>query len=646
MFAPVILDLDEEYQNALNKEADKESRLYSISHLNFMYPLDDLVLDDAEDADIRIAALECLDLSRTTLFDIDIDKLPEDLALAVIEKYYFEDKLKNIALNHPKIEYRIKAVENKHLKDENALKYLIENESDSMLRSAAARNPSLNDSRFLESIALNDSDKYLRQAAVSNYSTKDIPTLKRIIKDDKEDMVRISALENLIFKYNLFYPCTNRKFNFKRKFDEIASFIIRADEKYIPKEMNDDDRINDLIDFDLLNKIYVSSVNEEYDKLRENLIYYLENILFYFEKYNVFNQKDEDGSYKKEVYDEFDLLYGDNRALMIYKTNYEYWANDLKRICNDLKTIRIDLEDFEESEGSSKFLPLNESYFIDLAYGDSNCSIVRLAIEAISDNFVLEDFIKNGKSKDIRKTAIKKSTDSSLLVDIGINRFDNDIRETNFLDEEWICDYVSNHLDDFSNAFNPYGFYDHDLEYYERSFDNRLNSFYYDEIAELYYRNTLSYCLFKKIRNFFDLIHVLKKTRSFALRDLIIYKIDNPVVLADIALNAIDEGIRYIAFGRIDSKAVLNYVYSKTEDFRIKYLYLSKIDDNSILEEAFFNEANDVLLKSILDNRHFRISPKIIDYCINQDSFIASYAENKFANHFANFRLMEKKFKN
>ena len=136
----------------------------------------------------------------------------------------------------------------------------------------------------------------------------------------------------------------------------------------------------------------------------------------------------------------------------------------------------------------------------------------------------------------------------------------------------------------------------------------------------------------------------MKNTRSFALRDLIIYKIKNPVVLADIALNAIDERIRYIAFGRIESKDVLKYVYLNTEDFRIKFLYLSNIDDNDILNGAFLNEDNDVLLRSILDNDHFNIGPEVIEHCINEESYISSYAENKFAKQFVNFRLMNKKF--
>ena len=100
MTLPVIYDLDEEYENALNKDADKESRLFSISHLDFRHPLDELVLDENEDTDIRIAALDCLGIFKNTIYEIDIDKVPKELALAIIEKYDFNHPLNQIALNH------------------------------------------------------------------------------------------------------------------------------------------------------------------------------------------------------------------------------------------------------------------------------------------------------------------------------------------------------------------------------------------------------------------------------------------------------------------------------------------------------------------------------------------------------------------
>ena len=68
-------DLDEEHRNALDKEASKESRLFSISLLDGFHPLDELVLDEEEDLDIRIAALDCLDIFGCTLYELDIDKL-------------------------------------------------------------------------------------------------------------------------------------------------------------------------------------------------------------------------------------------------------------------------------------------------------------------------------------------------------------------------------------------------------------------------------------------------------------------------------------------------------------------------------------------------------------------------------------------
>ena len=137
----------------------------------------------------------------------------------------------------------------------------------------------------------------------------------------------------------------------------------------------------------------------------------------------------------------------------------------------------------------------------------------------------------------------------------------------------------------------------------------------------------------------------MKHTRSFALRDLIIYKISNPIFLAYIALKATDERIRYIAFGRIESKVILKHVYLNTEDFRIKYLYLSKSNDNETLNEGFLKEDNDVLHKAIIDNPHFKIAPEVVEYCIENNSYISSYAENKFAKQFVDYRLMNKKFR-
>ena len=648
MIVPVEYDLDEEYRNALNKDADKQSRLISISRLNFMHPLDELVLDDEEDVEIRIAALDCLELGGYTLYDIDIDDVPKELALAVIDKYYFSDTLSEVALSNRDDDFRLAAVKNRKLEDEDTLRHIIEYESNSQLRAAAASHPFLNDGKFLESIALNDDDVNVRAAAASNYSIQNIETLKKIISDD-EDIVRISALKNLVSKYLLFYPSSNRKYDFKRKFDKVSRYLIGWREDNIPKEMNNDMGIVDYLDFELLRKIYRHSTFEEYDDLRDDLIEYLEKILLNCEKYNPFDEGNmKNGLFKKELYDDLKIVYGDERELALYQIGYEGCTGELKYHLDYLKSL--DYNSYIEKSNSSKNdysieKPIDESFFIDLASEDYNPEIVRLALEAISDNCFLMKFAERGQTRDIIETAFKGLTDSILLVDLAINRVDYDIHEANFYDEDWICDYISNNLDDF-DSLNTYDFYSHDLKHYSRLFDNRLESHYYDMVAEHYYRDTLSYCIFKKIQNYFDLIHVLKYTRSFALRDLIIYKIDNPIVLADIALNAIDERIRYVAFGRIRLESILKYVYLNSEDFRIKLLYLSNSDDNEILNEAFLKEENDVLCRSILDNPHFVISPKVIEHCIGEDSSIASYAERKFAKQFVDYRLLNRKFKN
>ena len=285
MIVPVEYDLDEEYRNALNKDADKQSRLISISRLNFMHPLDELVLDDEEDVEIRIAALDCLELGGYTLYDIDIDDVPKELALAVIDKYYFSDTLSEVALSNRDNDFRLAAVKNRNLKDEDTLRHIIEYESNSQLRAAAASHPFLNDGKFLESIALNDDDVNVRAAAASNYSIQNIETLKKIISDD-EDIVRISALKNLVSKYLLFYPSSNKKYDFKRKFDKVSRYLIGWREDNIPKEMNNDVGIEDYLDFELLRKIYRHSTFEEYDDLRDDLIEYLERILLYCERYD------------------------------------------------------------------------------------------------------------------------------------------------------------------------------------------------------------------------------------------------------------------------------------------------------------------------------------------------------------------------
>ena len=93
-------------------------------------------------------------------------------------------------------------------------------------------------------------------------------------------------------------------------------------------------------------------------------------------------------------------------------------------------------------------------------------------------------------------------------------------------------------------------------------------------------------------------------------------------------------------------ESILKYVYLNSEDFRIRLLYLSNSDDNELLNEAFLNEENEVLLRSILDNPHFAISPKVIEHCIDEDSSIASYAEMKFAKQFIDYRMLNRKFKN
>ena len=110
-------------------------------------------------------------------------------------------------------------------------------------------------------------------------------------------------------------------------------------------------------------------------------------------------------------------------------------------------------------------------------------------------------------------------------------------------------------------------------------------------------------------------------------------------------MKATDERIRYAAFGRIESKVILKYVYLNSEDFRIKNLYLSKSYDNDALNAAFLKEENDVLRKSILDNPYFKIAPETMEYCIEKDSYISSYAENKFPKQFINYRLINKKFR-
>ena len=646
MTLPAIYDLDEEYENALNKDADKESRISSIRKLDFTYPLDELVLDDEEDADIRIEALNCLDLSKTTLYEIDIDKVPKKLALAIIEKYYFTNPLNQIALNHKDVDYRLKALENRFIKDETVFKHIIETESNSKLRSAAANHQNFNDSRYLENLALNDEDKYVRSAAASNYSTQKVDILKKIIEDDDEDIVRISALKNLVFKYNLYYPQSNKKYSFKRKFDKISRAMIRWGDDFIPNELHNDENIGIVLDLDRLHSIFWSSLTEDYEKLIVNLIEYLERILFYFEKHNPFEEeKLEDESYKKTLYEDLNLTNGDIRSLFFYQSKYEGRIGDLKYYLDYLKSLYINMDELESSDESSTEKLIEESYFIELTYNEPNPEIVRLALEGISDNTILNKFATKGQTEDIIKTAVKRMTDTILLADMAINRIDYDIQEPNFYDDDWVCDYISENMMNDDYSFSYYDFYSHDLKYFKRHFDNRLESFYYHEISEVYYRDTIPECLFKKIKNYFDLISILKHTRSIALRDLIIYNITNPIFLAFIALKAADEGIRYIAFGRIESKVILKHVYLNTEDFRIKYLYLSKSNDNETLNEGFLKEDNDVLHKAIIDNPHFKIAPEVVEYCIENDSYISSYAENKFAKQFVNYRLMNKKFR-
>ena len=126
------------------------------------------------------------------------------------------------------------------------------------------------------------------------------------------------------------------------------------------------------MDFDLLETIFTSSVNEHYDELRDNLIEYYENILISLKKHNPFvdlnnNPKlDEDGEFKKEVYDDLNIQYGDIRQLAIIKSHYDYSYDRLNGFLEDLRALDFDSyqnESNEEKTPSSG--PIEESFFID-----------------------------------------------------------------------------------------------------------------------------------------------------------------------------------------------------------------------------------------------------------------------------------------
>ena len=132
-----------------------------------------------------------------------------------------EEVLFDIAKNHDNPSFRVLAVVNSNLKDddkllnivcecngyvlrttataklrdERNLMDLLENHYDWHVRREALRNPNLLDKKSFENAALNDEDYMVRREAVKHIENQDL--LVRLAKNDEDALVRINALEKI-----------------------------------------------------------------------------------------------------------------------------------------------------------------------------------------------------------------------------------------------------------------------------------------------------------------------------------------------------------------------------------------------------------------------------------------------------------------
>lgn len=132
-----------------------------------------------------------------------------------------EDVLFDIAKNHKEPGFRVLAVANPNLKDEDKLFSIInecngyvlrttataklrdeknlidllENHYDWHVRCEALRNPNLLDEKVFENAALNDEDYMVRREAVKHIENQDL--LVRLVRNDEDALVRRQALEKI-----------------------------------------------------------------------------------------------------------------------------------------------------------------------------------------------------------------------------------------------------------------------------------------------------------------------------------------------------------------------------------------------------------------------------------------------------------------
>jgi len=92
----------------------------------------------------------------------------------------------------------------------------------------------------------------------------------------------------------------------------------------------------------------------------------------------------------------------------------------------------------------------DQSILADIAKNDTDSDVRKTAVNKLTDQSILADIAKNDTDSDVRKTAVYQLTDQSILADIAKNASDSDVRKTavyQLTDQSILADIAKNASD-------------------------------------------------------------------------------------------------------------------------------------------------------------------------------------------------------
>ena len=222
------------------------------------------------------------------------------------------------------------------------------------------------------------------------------------------------------------------------------------------------------------------------------------------------------------------------------------------------------------------------------------------AVKKISDESVLADVAKNAPDRDVRKEAVKKIDNNSILADVAKTDSDEGIR----IEAVRRIGGGSALVDVAKNAL------DRDVR---REAVKKIDEMsVLADVAKNDSDEDVRLLAVGKIDEMSVLVDVAKNAPDEDVRCKAVSKISDESVLIDIAKNDSDEDVRCKAVSKISDESVLIDIVKNDSAVNVRCTAIPKINDESILLE-FINDTSDEVRKVAFRRYKSKYSYKLID---------------------------------